>query len=56
MIIQGIEIKETNDGMQINLKGELYKSIAKEWEKGNVKQFYSHLKSFITKLNEEYND
>ncbi|MHA1226919.1 MAG: hypothetical protein ACTSR2_12905 [Candidatus Hodarchaeales archaeon] len=56
MVIQGIEIKETIDGMQIILKGELYRSIAKEWEKGNVERFYSHLKTFIKHLQEEYSD
>ncbi|MHA2307437.1 MAG: hypothetical protein ACXACU_18815 [Candidatus Hodarchaeales archaeon] len=50
----GISIKETNSGLQLNLDGIMFKKIAQEWEKGNIKPFYSHLKKFLKDLEREY--
>ena len=54
MNIEGINIKETENGMIIVLEGDLYKKIAQEWEIGNIKPFYSHLKLFIKNIQIDY--
>jgi hypothetical protein len=56
MAEQGISVKETEKGLQLNLNGELYKKIAKDWEQGNFKPFYPRLKEFIKRLKEDYSE
>lgn len=46
--LQGILIKNTNEGFTIELKGPLYKEIGDNVSKGKfTKQFYHELKTFI---------
>jgi len=52
--VEGIQIKETENGMIIALEGDLYKKIAQEWERGNIKPFYSHLKLFVKNIQTDY--
>ncbi len=54
MDVEGIKIIETEHGMKIILEGDLYKKIAQEWEKGNIKPFYSYLKQFIKNIQADY--
>jgi hypothetical protein len=54
MIESGISVKETEKGLQLNLDGELYKKIAKDWELGKFKPFYTRLKEFIKLIQEDY--
>ena len=50
----GISVKETSSGLQLNLDGILFKKIAQNWEQGNVKPFYTHLKKFLRELEKDY--
>jgi hypothetical protein len=53
---EGISVQQTETGLQLNLEGELYKSIAENWEKGQFRPFYTILKNFINELNKSYTD
>ncbi len=52
----GISVKETSSGLQLNLDGILFKKIAQDWEQGNVKPFYTHLKKFLKELENDYSE
>lgn len=50
----GISVKDTGNGLQLTLDGEMYRKIAQEWEQGKLHPFYSHLKEFIKLLEKDY--
>ena len=50
----GISVKETEKGLQLSLDGELYRTIAQEWNQGKIKPFYNRLKEFIQALEHDY--
>jgi hypothetical protein len=50
----GISVKDTGKGLQLTLDGEMYRKIAQEWEQGNLKPFFSHLKEFIKQIEKDY--
>ena len=51
---KGISIKATGVGIEIRLDGDIFQTIALEWEQGKTKPFYTHLKKFIQELEKEY--
>ena len=52
----GISVVQTSTGLQLTLEGEMYQQIAKQWEEGQLKPFYSILKEFIKSLKEAYEE
>lgn len=54
MELSGISIIQTKNGLQLTLEGKFYQEIAKKWEEGQLKPFYSILKNFIQELNQAY--
>ena len=54
MELSGISVVQTKSGLQLTLEGKFYQEIAKQWEEGQLKPFYTILKNFIHELNEAY--
>ena len=54
MAYDGINVVKTTHGLQLSLDGDMYKKIAQNWEEGKVSPFFSILKEFIKRLEEEY--
>ncbi len=52
----GISVVQTSTGLQLTLEGEMYRQIAKQWENGHLKPFYSILKEFIKSLKQAYDE
>ena len=50
----GISVKETTTGLQLNLDGLMYKKIAQECEQGKFNPFYTLLKEFIKEIEKKY--
>jgi hypothetical protein len=50
----GISVKETTTGLQLNLDGLMFKKIAQECEQGKFNPFYSILKEFIKEIEKKY--
>jgi hypothetical protein len=51
---EGISVRQTQSGLQLTLEGDFYKDIARKWENGEYRPFYSLLKEFIKALESEY--
>ena len=49
-MIEGVKVKYLPDGFVIELKGEIYSKLGKRIEKGEVKDFYKLLKTFVREL------
>ena len=53
---EGISVSQTSTGLQLTLEGEMYRKIARQWEEGQLKPFYSILKEFIKTLEQAYEE
>ena len=51
-MIEGVKVKYIPDGFVIELKGEIYSKLGNRIEKGEVKEFYKLLKTFVHDLGE----